>query len=86
MGRIGESAIITGGVRGIGKATALMFTREGADILVPDLDLAGSEETAREMIQAKQWINLNSASIAGRAGKPHILDYGASEFAVIGVT
>jgi NAD(P)-dependent dehydrogenase (short-subunit alcohol dehydrogenase family) len=43
----GKSAIITGAGRGIGKATALKFAQEGADVLVPDLDLAASEETAR---------------------------------------
>lgn len=46
----GKSAIITGAGRGIGKATALMFAREGADVLVPDLDLAGSEATAKEIL------------------------------------
>jgi NAD(P)-dependent dehydrogenase (short-subunit alcohol dehydrogenase family) len=45
----GKSAIITGAGRGIGKATALMFAREGADVLVPDLDLAGSEAVATEI-------------------------------------
>jgi NAD(P)-dependent dehydrogenase (short-subunit alcohol dehydrogenase family) len=45
----GKSAIITGGGRGIGRATALMFAREGADILIPDLDLATSEATAKEI-------------------------------------
>jgi meso-butanediol dehydrogenase / (S,S)-butanediol dehydrogenase / diacetyl reductase len=49
MRLIGKSAIITGGGRGIGKTTALMFAREGADVLVPDLDLAGSEATAGEI-------------------------------------
>ena len=58
----GKSAIITGGGRGIGKATALMFAREGADVLVPDLDLAGSEQTACE-IQA-----------CGRTGVPLRMD------------
>ena len=43
----GKSAVITGGGRGIGGATALMFAREGADVLVPDLDLATSESTAK---------------------------------------
>ena len=33
----GKSAIITGAGRGIGKATALMFAREGADVLTRDL-------------------------------------------------
>src|SRR4030042_1362958 len=46
----GKSAIITGAGRGIGKATALMFAREGADVLVPDLDLAGSEAAASEIL------------------------------------
>ena len=45
----GKSAIITGAGRGIGKATALTFARQGADILVPDLDLAASQETAEEI-------------------------------------
>jgi NAD(P)-dependent dehydrogenase (short-subunit alcohol dehydrogenase family) len=46
---MGKSAIITGAGRGIGKTTALMFAREGADVLAPDLDLAGSEATAKEI-------------------------------------
>jgi len=45
----GKSAIVTGAGRGIGKATALMFAREGADVLVPDLDLATSEQVAQEI-------------------------------------
>ena len=46
----GKSAIITGAGRGIGKATALMFAREGADVFVPDLDLTGSEAVAKEIL------------------------------------
>jgi len=42
-------AIITGAGRGIGKATALMFAREGADIFVPDVDLSSAEAVAREV-------------------------------------
>jgi NAD(P)-dependent dehydrogenase (short-subunit alcohol dehydrogenase family) len=49
MRLIGQSAIITGGGRGIGKATALMFAREGADVLVPDLDLGTSQATVQEI-------------------------------------
>ena len=45
-----------------------------------------AQAVAREMIHAKQEVILNSASVAGRAGKPHILGYCASKFAVIGVT
>jgi meso-butanediol dehydrogenase / (S,S)-butanediol dehydrogenase / diacetyl reductase len=46
MQLVGKSAIITGAGRGIGRATALRFAREGADVLVPDLDLGASQQTA----------------------------------------
>ena len=49
MRLVGKSAIVTGAGRGIGKAIALMFAREGADVLVPDLDPKTSEQTAREI-------------------------------------
>ena len=49
MRLVGKSAIITGAGRGIGKATALQFAREGAEVLGPDLDPAASEQTAREI-------------------------------------
>lgn len=42
-------AIITGSGRGIGKAAALLFAREGARVVVSDLDPAPAEETAREI-------------------------------------
>jgi 3-oxoacyl-[acyl-carrier protein] reductase len=41
-------AIITGGARGIGKATAQLFTREGARVILWDMLDAG-EDTAREL-------------------------------------
>jgi len=160
-----KSAIVTGSGRGIGRATALRFAREGADLLVPDLDLKTAEETAREiqrlgrkavplqmdvtrmadiqrmvetalrefgridilvnnagltkvkdplqiteadwdrtldlntkalffcsqavareMIKRKSGVILNAASISGRSGKPMLVDYCASKFAVIGIT
>jgi NAD(P)-dependent dehydrogenase (short-subunit alcohol dehydrogenase family) len=49
MRLLGKSAIVTGAGRGIGKATALLFAREGADILAPDLDLAASQAVAQEI-------------------------------------
>jgi 3-oxoacyl-[acyl-carrier protein] reductase len=41
-------AIITGGARGIGKATAQLFTQEGAKVILWDMLDAG-EDTAREL-------------------------------------
>ena len=45
-------AIITGGGRGIGKAIALRYAQEGAKLVLPDINLEGAEETAKE-IKAK---------------------------------
>lgn len=44
----GRSAVVTGGASGIGKATALLLAREGAQVFVGDIDEAGGRATAQE--------------------------------------
>ncbi|MCA1058683.1 glucose 1-dehydrogenase [Rossellomorea aquimaris] len=43
----GRVSIITGGGGGIGRATALRFSEEGASVVVADLDESSGEETVR---------------------------------------
>jgi NAD(P)-dependent dehydrogenase (short-subunit alcohol dehydrogenase family) len=43
----GKVSVITGGGGGIGRATALRFSKEGAAVVVADLDDASGEETVR---------------------------------------
>src|SRR5204862_7937829 len=45
----GKSAIITGSARGIGRATAELFCREGAKALLNDLDGDVAEQAATEI-------------------------------------
>lgn len=45
----GKIAVVTGSGRGIGKAVALAFAREGADVIVAELDRDVGQETAKEI-------------------------------------
>lgn len=45
----GQVAIVTGGGRGIGRATALELARLGADVVVADVDGRGAEGTAGDV-------------------------------------
>ncbi len=45
----GKAAIVTGSARGIGRATAEMFVREGAKVLINDLDADVAEQAASEI-------------------------------------
>jgi NAD(P)-dependent dehydrogenase (short-subunit alcohol dehydrogenase family) len=47
MGIAGKTALVTGAATGIGRRTAQVFAREGANVIVADRDAANGEETVR---------------------------------------
>lgn len=45
----GKTIVITGAASGIGRATALIFAREGANVVCADINEAGAQETASKV-------------------------------------
>jgi len=45
----GKVALVTGAARGIGKAVALALAREGAGVVVTDVDVEGAQRVAQEI-------------------------------------
>jgi NAD(P)-dependent dehydrogenase (short-subunit alcohol dehydrogenase family) len=48
----GQVALVTGGGSGIGRATALAFSKEGIKVVVADISIHGGEQTVEMIRQA----------------------------------
>jgi NAD(P)-dependent dehydrogenase (short-subunit alcohol dehydrogenase family) len=62
----GKVALITGAGTGVGQATAILFAKEGADIVAANLELAEAEETAEVIRKTGR----RAAAIAADISKP----------------
>ena len=59
----GKAAVITGGDSGIGRAVALAFAREGADVLISYLS---EESDAKETARVVEAAGRKCVAVAGR--------------------
>jgi len=76
----GRKAVITGGDSGIGRAVALAYAREGADVLISYLDEEeDAKETQRLVIEAGRKAVLISGDIQHAAHCREIIDRAVSE-------
>lgn len=73
----GKRAIVTGGASGIGKAIVQMFSREGAEIIIADLDLKSAEELALTLQNNARPFELNVASSESFKA---LIEFGEKEF------
>ncbi len=61
---VGKTIVITGAASGIGKATALIFAREGANVVCADVNDAGARQTAAEIAALARNLGGNSSGKA----------------------
>jgi NAD(P)-dependent dehydrogenase (short-subunit alcohol dehydrogenase family) len=86
----GKSALITGAARGIGRAFAESYAREGATVAIGDINLEAATKTAAEIgprayavhldVTSQSSIDDAIATIVGKAGKLDILINNAALF------
>jgi NAD(P)-dependent dehydrogenase (short-subunit alcohol dehydrogenase family) len=77
----GKVAVITGGASGIGRATALLFAREGASVILGDLKVDEGERAVDEIIQSGgtalfEAIDVTSATDCRRIAGTAIREFG----------
>src|SRR3712207_7480012 len=82
----GKAAVITGGDSGIGRAVAIAFAREGADVLISYLDEhEDAEDTKKYVEQAGRTCVLVPGDISDRAHAKTIIPKAVEEFGKVDV-
>jgi NAD(P)-dependent dehydrogenase (short-subunit alcohol dehydrogenase family) len=66
--------VITGAGSGIGRASALLFAREGACVVVADVDRAGADETAKQIGADGGQANVIIADVSDPAAAQRLAD------------
>jgi NAD(P)-dependent dehydrogenase (short-subunit alcohol dehydrogenase family) len=67
-------ALVTGGASGMGRATVLAFAREGAKVVIGDIDAQGGEATAASIIQAGGIATFVAADVSKPADVANLVD------------
>jgi NAD(P)-dependent dehydrogenase (short-subunit alcohol dehydrogenase family) len=76
----GKVAIVTGAASGIGRATALLMAREGASVVVADLNGAGANAVAQEIEAAGGRAVGQAADVAEEASVVAMIEAAAKHF------
>jgi NAD(P)-dependent dehydrogenase (short-subunit alcohol dehydrogenase family) len=81
MGRLdGKVAAITGAASGMGRAAALLFAREGASVVLADLNVAGGEAAAEAASAAGKTCVFQRTDVSAEADVQALVARALSEF------
>jgi NAD(P)-dependent dehydrogenase (short-subunit alcohol dehydrogenase family) len=70
----GKAAVVTGGAGGIGRASALLFAREGAKVTALDINTSGGEETAAQARQQNLDVIFEHADVCNESQMKAVID------------
>ncbi len=81
----GRVVIVTGSSSGFGRATAVRFGREGADVVVADLDESGGRETVALVQETGRAAELVVADVSTGDGARSVLERTLARFGTVDV-
>lgn len=78
-------AIITGGTKGIGKATALLFAREGAKVVIADWDSPNEEDIVRIIEKEKGKVIFTATDVSDSKSVEKMTEAAVKEYGTIDI-
>jgi 3-oxoacyl-[acyl-carrier protein] reductase len=80
---VDKTIIITGAASGIGRATARIFAREGANVVCADIDEAGARQTAEQLTAAGAKAMALRIDVSSRAAVDDMVRRSINEFGTV---
>lgn len=78
-----RTILITGGASGIGRATAAIFAREGANVIVADIDAEGAKTVAGELRSSNVGAEAVAVDVTDRIAVDDMISKGIEKFGQI---
>lgn len=78
-----RNVVVTGAGSGIGRACAMEFAKEGANVIIADINMNGAQETAQMIVAAGGTASAFKTNVADPASVKQLAEHTASAFSAI---